>query len=132
DEQMSDAERRRLLYVACTRAVDHLVVSLHRYPGDTEMRAGSVSGALLHLAGAADPTHGARVLEPCGDRFVAAPVTAPELAWPDLDDWEAERQRAFRDARFRPSVSATFLAGEADTDPGLDKGAVDLDLPPWQ
>ncbi len=28
DEQMSDAERRRLLYVACTRAVDHLVVSL--------------------------------------------------------------------------------------------------------
>ena len=32
DEQMSDAERRRLLYVACTRAVDHLIVSLHRYP----------------------------------------------------------------------------------------------------
>jgi ATP-dependent helicase/nuclease subunit A len=29
-------------------------------------------------------------------------------------------------------VSATYLAGEADTDPGLDKGAVDLDLPPWQ
>ena len=29
-------------------------------------------------------------------------------------------------------MSATFLAGEADTDPGLDKGAVDLDLPPWQ
>src|SRR5690606_39051292 len=36
DEQMSDAERRRLLYVACTRAVDHLVVSLHRQePGPT-------------------------------------------------------------------------------------------------
>ncbi len=32
DEQMGDAERRRLLYVACTRAVDHLVVSLHRKP----------------------------------------------------------------------------------------------------
>ena len=30
DEQMGDAERRRLLYVACTPAVDHLVVSLHR------------------------------------------------------------------------------------------------------
>ena len=30
DEQMSDAERRRLLYVACTCAIDHLVVSLHR------------------------------------------------------------------------------------------------------
>ena len=32
DELMGDAERRRLLYVACTRAVDHLVVSLHRKP----------------------------------------------------------------------------------------------------
>ena len=38
DEQMGDAERRRLLYVACTRAVDHLVVSLHRKP--RERRAG--------------------------------------------------------------------------------------------
>ncbi|HSJ91547.1 MAG TPA: UvrD-helicase domain-containing protein [Ilumatobacter sp.] len=132
DEQMSDAERRRLLYVACTRAVDHLVVSLHRYPGETEMRANSVSGSLLHLAGAADPANGARLLAPCVAPFLVAPVTAPDLAWRDHDEWEAERRRAFATARFRPSVSATFLAGEADTDPGLDKGAVDLDLPPWQ
>ncbi len=33
DEQMDDAERRRLLYVAATRARDHLVVSLHRAEG---------------------------------------------------------------------------------------------------
>ena len=30
DEQMGYDERLRLLYVACTRACDHLVVSLHR------------------------------------------------------------------------------------------------------
>ena len=30
DEQMSHDERIRLLYVACTRAQDHLIVSLHR------------------------------------------------------------------------------------------------------
>ena len=30
DEQMDEYERRRLLYVATTRAKDHLVVSLHR------------------------------------------------------------------------------------------------------
>lgn len=30
DEQMSDLEKRRLLYVATTRAKDHLVVSMHR------------------------------------------------------------------------------------------------------
>ena len=39
DEQMGDAERRRLLYVACTRAVDHLVVSLHRKPRERPPRA---------------------------------------------------------------------------------------------
>ena len=33
DEQMDDDERRRLLYVAATRARDHLVVSLHRVEG---------------------------------------------------------------------------------------------------
>jgi ATP-dependent helicase/nuclease subunit A len=132
DEQMSDAERRRLLYVACTRAVDHLVVSLHRYPGATEITPSAVSGALLHLAGAADPANGARVLEPAGDRYVVAPSAPVDLEWADYDEWAAERRRAFELARVRPSVSATYLAGEADTDPGLDKGAVDLDLPPWQ
>jgi ATP-dependent exoDNAse (exonuclease V) beta subunit len=30
DEQMDYYERLRLLYVACTRARDHIVVSLHR------------------------------------------------------------------------------------------------------
>ncbi|MEO6651688.1 MAG: UvrD-helicase domain-containing protein, partial [Ilumatobacteraceae bacterium] len=130
DEQMSDAERRRLLYVACTRAVDHLVVSLHRYPDETDIRQNSVSGALLFLSGAAD--HGAQVLEPAGKRFVVDTSEMPEPAWADVDEWSGERRRAFTAARHRPSVSATFLAGEADTDAGLDKGAVDLDLPPWQ
>ena len=56
----------------------------------------------------------------------------PPVDWADHDDWDTERRRALTAAGFRPAVSATYLAGEADTDPGLDKGAVDLDLPPWQ
>jgi ATP-dependent helicase/nuclease subunit A len=132
DEQMSDAERRRLLYVACTRAVDHLVVSLHRYPDDAGDKASSVSGALLKAAGADDPATGAQILEPADRRFAVPVAEAPDLQWADHDEWSAERRRAFRVAAFRPSVSATYLAGEADTDPGLDKGAVDLDLPSWQ
>ena len=131
DEQMSDAERRRLLYVACTRAVDHLVVSLHRYPGSKPGET-SESGRLLFAAGAADDTSGARPLSPTDERFVVFRPDAPELDWPEYDSWEAERRQAIAEARVRPSVSATYLAGEADTDPGLDKGAVDLDLPPWQ
>ena len=130
DEQMSDAERRRLLYVACTRAVDHLIVSLHRYP-DSQPGERAESGRLLFESGAAEAS-GARPLTPAGERFVPERTDAPELDWPDFEAWEAERHQAFAEARVRPSVSATFLAGEADTDPGLDKGAVDLDLPPWQ
>ena len=44
DEQMGDAERRRLLYVACTRAVDHLVVSLHRKAENVDGEHGHVEG----------------------------------------------------------------------------------------
>ena len=45
DEQMGDAERRRLLYVACTRASDHLVVSLHRGAPTEGQRATTTTGA---------------------------------------------------------------------------------------
>ena len=34
DEQMGFHEKLRLLYVACTRAMDHLVVSVHRKARD--------------------------------------------------------------------------------------------------
>jgi len=131
DEQMSDAERRRLLYVACTRAVDHLIVSLHRAPDDANRKV-VPSGALLFEAGAAEPATGAAVLDPVSDEFVLARPNPPVVEWADRETWVEERTRAVTEARFRPSVSATHLAGEADTDPGLDKGAVDLDLPPWQ
>ena len=132
DEQMSDAERRRLLYVACTRAVDHLVVSLHRYPGAAEIASNAVSGALLFAAGATDPTAGARLLVRSDHRPTVAQDRPPTPAWASHDEWAAARRSAFERAVVRPAVSATYLAGEADTDPGLDKGAVDLDLPPWQ
>ena len=55
DEQLDEYERRRLLYVACTRARDHLVVSLHRKaPGGrtlqslAELIADATTGRDLH------------------------------------------------------------------------------------
>ena len=50
DEQMDEHERIRLLYVACTRARDHLVVSLHRvddHPADGR----AAPGRLRHRTG---------------------------------------------------------------------------------
>jgi ATP-dependent helicase/nuclease subunit A len=140
DEQMSDAERRRLLYVACTRAVDHLVVSLHRTPPKPDVAANKMpSGTLLASAGASDDATGAIEFVPNLGGFTVPRVTPEELDWNDAAAWEAERERALRVAGRRLSVSATRLAEDlvlydpgAATDEGLRKDAVDLELPPWQ
>ena len=42
DEQLDDLERLRLLYVAATRARDHLVVSLHRAEGSNAKTAAKI------------------------------------------------------------------------------------------
>ena len=140
DEQMSDAERRRLLYVACTRAIDHLVVSLHRLPPKPTMTANRMpSATLLASGGAADDDAGARALTPNPGGFTVPRVAPDELDWSDMAAWEAERQRALGVASRRLTVSATRLAEDlawhdpgAASDEGLRKDAVDLELPPWQ
>jgi ATP-dependent helicase/nuclease subunit A len=142
DEQMSDAERRRLLYVACTRAVDHLVVSLHRKPPRSEDLSKATSAQVLAACGALE--HGAVVLDEDAAPLQRSPGDPLELPWADPAEWEAERERAMREAARRSATSATGLAvalaaaGDdegappAEADPGLAKDAVDLDLPPWQ
>ena len=140
DEQISDAERRRLLYVACTRAVDHLVVSLHRLPGPTAVVSNATNAALLHAGGATGA--GARQLQVAGGTFTVERPDPATLPWADRSAWADERRRAVSAAAWRPTVSATRLADELATtatldpaaanDSGLAKDPVDLDLPPWQ
>jgi ATP-dependent helicase/nuclease subunit A len=138
DEQMSDAERRRLLYVACTRAVDHLVVSLHRLDRNVADRGKMTNAELLFDGGAAAAPH---TPAPGGQLAAWSPpsVAAPELELPDPEEYAAVRRVAFERAGRRHSVGATELAaGEAAVDdldggdPGVRKEPVDLDLPPWQ
>jgi ATP-dependent helicase/nuclease subunit A len=144
DEQMSDAERRRLLYVACTRAIDHLVVSLHRVPAKSPVAENRMpSAVLLATTGAADVEAGAHELVANAGGFSLQRVAPDDLEWNDVVAWGAERERALRVAGRRLTVSATRLAEDlaeqlawydpgAATDEGLRKDAVDLELPPWQ
>ncbi len=146
DEQMSDGERRRLLYVACTRAVDHLVVSLYRPPpakgnADGADQGKLTSAELLWHGGAAGPTSGARI-----DEFRRRPVERPvpatrEVDWNDPVGWAAERRRVLATASRRSGIAATRLAAELHPhddppgptdDAGLDKQPVNVELPPWQ
>jgi ATP-dependent helicase/nuclease subunit A len=128
DEQMSDAERRRLLYVATTRAQDHLVVSLHR-DGRTPNSSASLLAA--HSGGA---NH--RQFVAHDHLLFTSPADAIELPWADEEAWAATRDAALARAATSTVLSATALARrftpERAADPALQKDAVDLDLPPWQ
>jgi ATP-dependent helicase/nuclease subunit A len=141
DEQMSHHERLRLLYVGCTRARDHLVVSLHRKArppdrpvDDRNLLAGASTGA------------------PHTESFVAvesvprltADVT-PVADAPPYDRWHATVTATRAKTRRAAAVSASHLEGTATTrprpaatdplgeptDPGLAKQPRDLELPPW-
>ncbi len=145
DEQMGDAERRRLLYVACTRAVDHLVVSLHRGAPtkanpDYDDWGPLTSAELLWAAGAAEPSSGAAPAEVELRPVPAAVAPSSTIDWADHDAWVTERNRVFAAASRRTGIAATRLSeelaatGERDEidDPGLDKRPVNVELPPWQ
>jgi ATP-dependent helicase/nuclease subunit A len=151
DEQMGYHERLRLLYVACTRAQDHLVVSLHRRatPAGTGRRATNaelLAGACEGLALDALDADAAPPLPP-----PAAPEGGDPL--PDLLDWEAQRQAALAASSRPRTLGASDVAldppapaGQAGRagDPagpgdeadeiaaGAAKQARDLELPPWQ
>jgi ATP-dependent helicase/nuclease subunit A len=125
DEQMSDAERARLWYVACTRARDHLVVSTHRVADANYASAAS----RLAEASAGVPhrhfQHTDDVLPP------VAPSGDQDDQPFDAGFW-VRRAEMIAAASAPRVLSATAIATAFTDDPGLRKGAVDLDLPPWQ
>jgi ATP-dependent exoDNAse (exonuclease V) beta subunit len=136
DEQMGLHERIRLLYVASTRARDHLVMSVHRKERAKEPEPKARTNAELLLAGMGDAVEdfpdgaaGIDVLHP-----VAVEPPPPP---PPFDEWAAERTAAILLASRPTTVAATALTdqGEPDSeeepDPGLQKRPRDLDLPPW-
>jgi ATP-dependent helicase/nuclease subunit A len=149
DEQMDYYERLRLLYVACTRARDHLVVSLHRRtrasPPDSERK---LTNAEVLFAACSD-TPGQVRLAPPPEGMVADLRVRPRPAVqppPPYDEWLADmtyvRQRSARPAAVsasqlegslgsvQPRAAVTDRLGEP-VDAGLAKDARDLELPPW-
>jgi ATP-dependent exoDNAse (exonuclease V) beta subunit len=123
DEQMDQHERIRLLYVACTRARDHLAVSVHRVEPSAKTERRRYTGAQL-LAPCVVPSDqqelpsGRQLLLPAVTGGPAHPDTVAEAAPPppavrDLAAWRAARHELIATARLPRSVSATRLAAEA-------------------
>jgi ATP-dependent helicase/nuclease subunit A len=161
DEQMGYDERIRLLYVACTRACDHLVVSLHRAARRDAPAAASRTNAELLVAGMRAELAAWRDLSGHAEPLAPNPAARPTPP-PPFTAWAEERTQALERAGRPGTVSATALTeeGERDpaaevaveqrtlfdppaelapppdgalveSDPGLQKRPRDLDLPPW-
>ena len=142
DEQMDAHERLRLLYVACTRARDHLIVSLHRRaPSAKGSKENSAAWALADAgaieAGAVDASAFLDATDgEAAPAVMSSPPAGPDRArLPDRHEWEQERQRSLDAASAPMAVPATGLAskdsGSTDNDAGLDKDRDDSEPPPW-
>ncbi len=151
DEQMDFHEKLRLLYVAMTRARDHLVVSVHRpakAPADDRTKwthAELVWHAVAEQPGWEAFVAGADDLRP----LVRADVdTVLAAAPPPWDDWVLARprphhvgapagpvrHRAGPGGRDLPDQGSRIKRARVEppaADPGLAKGPRDLELPPW-
>jgi ATP-dependent exoDNAse (exonuclease V) beta subunit len=154
---MSHDERVRLLYVACTRAQDHLVLSLHRKARKSEPDAAAkLTIAELLARALADriealPAIGAPTDRTDDDGAAATggapgddgtPTPAPGPAAPDpadlppFEEWRRQRDTAIAAGARPRTLAATALTDDgrpdAVADPGLHKRPRDLDLPAWQ
>jgi ATP-dependent exoDNAse (exonuclease V) beta subunit len=124
EKQHDGAEQHRLLYVAATRARDHLVVSLWHRNEDQRSHASVLwesCAAIPHLWQGWEPE------EP-------APTRAPAAPFDDTLEararWLADRQRLLERAARRPVVAATAIARAADM--AESKPEAVEELPPWR
>ena len=111
EAEMDVHERARLLYVACTRARDHLIVSTFHAPGKTSF------GQWLHHLSGEEAEGGWRRLPARHARDRAeAPCNPPPTPVDDREGWIAART-ALLDQRARTTfLSATAIARQAAAD----------------
>ena len=115
DEQMDSRERVRLLYVACTRARDHLIVSLHRKDRQTAPDGDSSRTSAELLAGACEDAPSAIPLDAVPAGTGTRPRPRPATQPPPYEDWYRDITR-IRERAARPAaMSASQLEGSSLT-----------------
>jgi ATP-dependent helicase/nuclease subunit A len=131
EETMDEQEKLRLLYVAVTRARDHLVVSLHHKVGQT------CHAARLHERCQETPhLWRAATMGPAQPAAPPQESTAPFADGPEQRrGWLDARERRLKALSRAPVIAATAIArstaGPTD-DPNLQKEAPIEEIPPWR
>ncbi|HUQ40640.1 MAG TPA: UvrD-helicase domain-containing protein, partial [Acidimicrobiales bacterium] len=127
EKGMSAAEQQRLLYVATTRARDHMVVSVHHKEGD--------ESAAAHFLALSEPAPELwRTLEPELTLRATEEVFPPVASGGERvarEHWRQAREAALAAGRRAPVVSATELA-KADDDAPTPDPSVDDPTAPWR
>jgi ATP-dependent exoDNAse (exonuclease V) beta subunit len=124
DGELDEEERIRLLYVALTRAEDHLVISVHH-----KRRDKSQAMELWELADATTPlwrrlgTPPLRLVQQVAD----APATVASLSAVERREWSAQREQLVARLADAPVRAATAVAAMRATSPEAD-----IDGPPWR
>ncbi len=122
---MDEHESLRLLYVAATRARDHLIVCLHRTSRTRSHTKASVLAKSALRSNYATPYRPKR-------SEVAEIKRAPRQPLIERKTWQTQLDTSIKRASRPRVMSATELARTLANDPGMEKDATDLDLPPWQ
>ena len=144
NDLLDQLERERLLYVAMTRAEDHLLLSLfHKQRAERSRAQRSLAEEIALFADEHPDLCPELVLER-GDAARSDAPTAPTDAIESAGDreaWQADRQTLIEAQRLRHTVSATTLAREqaardvgvdAVLDAGLEKDTPVEETPPWR
>ena len=141
------AERVRLIYVAATRARDHLVVSLYRKKEDhgktdahvigeqaNQLQNNADAPLFLHLAPESDPgLTSSQDKQSRDERLRSQKPPQPVETAADREQWLAQREAAIKAHTNLAVESATSITKRTSAEASDDeKGEPADDLPPWR
>lgn len=143
-DQLDDLERDRLLYVAMTRAQDHLVLSLFHAARSENSAAQASQAEEILLFAEGQPELCPELAVDLGRTAPADTASSPTLEMESAGDreaWQASRQALIGSQKTRQTISATTLAREqaerklgadAELDVGLEKDSPVEESPAWR
>ena len=110
EKELAEQEFVRLLYVAATRARDHLIVSMFRTASDTKSAAALIAGMMEGHEQLWEPVPQDDLPEPSSEAAPSSPEALPEPSMEARAAWLTERDRLVADRSRPATVAATTLA----------------------
>ncbi len=118
EKQLEEFERARLVYVAATRARDHLVVSGFHGPSRGEQNRSEAERIIAICATAPELW---KPFPPAQSAFVLPPVSQPPTgALPAYDSWRSARTTLLARQQVAQAIAATAVAGGHEMPEGED------------